>query len=74
MAKTGTPSIIRLARKICVLVGVYGASDLATKGTPEMRNAVLALVAACQAFDAIDDYPAQIDHTTPIRAGEDLPA
>lgn len=70
--KTGTPTIIRLARKICKLVAVYGAGDLATKGTPELQEAVLALIIACQAFEALDDFPGQIDATTPIRVGEDI--
>lgn len=71
--KTGTPTIIKLARKICSLVARFGAGDLATKGTPEMRTAVLALVAACSAFEALDDFPGQIDATLPTRGGEDFP-
>lgn len=64
--KTGSSSIIRLARKICVLVGVYGAVDLGTRTTPEFAAAVSALVLACHAFEALDDYPAQIDATAPF--------
>lgn len=72
-SKTGTPSIIRLSRKICQIVGVYGAGNLATVTTPEMAAAVFALVAACHAFEALDDFPGQIDNSTPIRPGEDGP-
>lgn len=71
-SKTGSPTIIALTRKICKMVAVYGAGDLGTKATPEFRTAVLALVAACQAFEALDDFPGQIDATAPIRPGEDV--
>jgi len=72
-SKTGTPTIIKLARGICRMVAIWGAGDLATKTTAEFRTAVLALVAACQAFEALDDFPGQIDSTGTIRAGEDIP-
>jgi len=71
MARTGTPTIIKLARKICRVRAVFGASDLATKGTPELAAAVAALELACQAFDALDDQPGEIDNVTPFRPGED---
>jgi hypothetical protein len=71
-SRTGTSSIIQLTRKICTMVNVYGASDLASRTTTQFATAVTALVAACTAFEALDDQPGQIDHTTPIRSGEDL--
>jgi hypothetical protein len=71
MARTGTPAIIKLTRKICKLVTVYGASDLAAKTSPAFQAAVTALVAACVAFEALDDYPAEIDITAPF-GPEDL--
>lgn len=71
-SKTGTPTIIRLTRKICRLVAVYGAGNLASTTTAEFAAAVLALVTACHAFEALDDQPGQIDSTEPIRAGEDV--
>lgn len=70
--KTGTPTIIRLVRKICQLRSIWGAGDLATKTTPEFAAAVAALAVACAAFEALDDQPGQIDATAPIRAGEDV--
>lgn len=69
---TGTPTIIKLARKICQLRSIYGAGDLATKATPEFAAAVAALALACAAFEALDDFPGQIDSTGNIRAGEDV--
>lgn len=72
-SKTGTPTIIALTRKICKMVAVYGAGNLASTTTPEYATAVFALVAACQAFEALDDFPAQIDSSGPIREGEDIP-
>lgn len=70
MAKTGTPSIIKYSRKICKMVGTYGASDLGTKTTPAMQTAVLALVTACLAFEALDDNPGEIDNTAPFFGGD----
>jgi hypothetical protein len=70
MARTGTPTIIRLARKICQLQALWGAADLAAKTTPEFAAAVRALAAACAAFEALDDLPAQIDATPPFFGGD----
>jgi len=70
-SKTGTPTIIKLVRKICKVRAVYGAGNLATVTTPEFAEAVAALAIACAAFEALDDFPAEIDSTLPIRAGED---
>lgn len=72
MARTGVPSIIDLARRICYFVGRYGAGNMAAATTPEFAAAVLALVAACNAFTALDDQPAEIDRTAPY-GPEDLP-
>jgi len=71
-SKTGTPTIIKAARKICKMVAVYGAGDLASVASDEFRTAVLALVVACQALELLDDQPFEIDSTEPIRAGEDI--
>lgn len=65
MAGTGVPTIIKLSRKICRMVGQYGASGLAAATTPEFAGAVLGLVTACNAFTALDDTPAQIDRNPP---------
>lgn len=70
--KTGTSSILRLVRKICRLVGTYGAADLTARTNADYAAAVTALVAACHAFEALDDYPYQIDASTPY-GPEDLP-
>lgn len=71
-SRTGSSTVIRLTRKICSVVGRLGVGDLSTRATPEFAAAVLALVAACQAFEALDDFPGQIDHSAPIRPGEDV--
>lgn len=65
MARTGTSSIIEMARKICKLVAVYGANDLTARTTSEFSAAVSALVAACAAFELLDDTPAEIDRNPP---------
>lgn len=69
--KTGTSTIIVLSRKICRLVGIFGASDLQARTSPEFKSAVDLLVAACHAFEAADDFPGQIDRTAP-NGPEDL--
>lgn len=71
-SRTGTPSIIKLARKICKLKNLLGASNLAASTTPEFAAAVAALVVACAAFEALDDFPAEIDTSSPY-GPEDLP-
>lgn len=63
--RTGTPTIIRLVRTICRIRATWGAGDLATKTTTEFAAAVTALAAACAAFEALDNYPAEIDQVTP---------
>lgn len=70
--KTGTSTIVHLVRKICKMVAIYGANDLAARTSEEYAAAVAALVIACHAFEALDDYPYQIDRTTPYGV-EDLP-
>lgn len=71
MARTGTPSIIVLTRKICRLFYTLGAGDLASRTTPEFASAVAALAAACHAFEALDDFPGQRDNTGPLFSGDD---
>lgn len=66
MARTGTPTVIALSRKICKVVGRYGAADLGDRVPEGFRVAVLALVAACLAFEALDDQPGEIDSTGPV--------
>jgi hypothetical protein len=65
MPRTGTSTIIDAARLICRMVGQYGAWDLEASTSPAFRLAVDALVVACNAFEAADDYPGEIDTTTP---------
>lgn len=65
-SKTGTPTIIKLARRICKMKALWGASDLQAKTSVGFKNAVDALVVACAAFEALDDFPAQIDRTAPF--------
>lgn len=64
-SKTGTSTIYYLARKICKMVSVYGASDLATRTSSDFAAAVAALVLACRAFEALDNFPFQIDRVEP---------
>lgn len=64
-SKTGTSTIYHLARKICKMVNVYGATDLGSRTSVEFAAAVAALVLACQAFEALDNFPFQIDRISP---------
>lgn len=63
--RSGTSTIIKLARRICKLKALWGASDLAARTSPEFAAAVAALVIACTAFEAADNFPAQIDRIAP---------
>lgn len=68
MARTidGTSSILRAARTICRMTGRFGTAQLGTRVSPEFRDAVGLLVTACMAFDALDDFPGEIDATLPF--------
>lgn len=65
-SRTGTASIVALTRKICKLIGTYGAGDLAARTTTEFAAAVFALQAACAAFEALDNFPMQVDTSAPF--------
>lgn len=75
MARTvnGFSTIYYLTRKICKIVGVYGTSGMSARFTPEFAAAVLALVAACHAFEALDDQPFEVDNTAGGEGPEDGP-
>lgn len=72
-SRTGTPSIYKFTKKICRMVNTYGASDLATRTSADFASAVLALVAACAVFDALDNFPLQIDRLAPDGPEDLLP-
>ena len=71
--KTGTPSIIKLSRKICRLKGTYGAANRAAATSPEFAAAITALIIACTAFEAADDFPGEIDSSAPAGPEDLLP-
>lgn len=71
--RTGTSTIYYAAKKICKMVGVYGASDLASRTTAEFQAAVLALVTACQAFEALDNHPFEVDRIAPHGPEDSVP-
>jgi hypothetical protein len=72
-SRTGTSTIYYLAKKICKMVGVYGAGDLSSRTSPEFAAAVAALVLACQAFEALDNFPFQVDRIAPAGPEDALP-
>lgn len=73
--RTGASTIISASRTICRMVGIYGTGGLLQRTqAPAFQAAVLALVAACQAWEALDDYPGEIDQTLPTGAGDEPPA
>jgi len=72
-SRTGTSTIYYLARKICKMVSLYGASDLASRTSAEFATAVTALVAACHAFEALDNFPFQIDRVAPAGPEDSTP-
>lgn len=64
-SRTGTPTVIKFVRKVCNTVRKYGAADLAAATTPEYAAAVGTLMVACAAFEALDNYPGEIDNIPP---------
>lgn len=71
--RTGTSTIYHLSKKICKMVNVYGASDLASRTSSEFQAAVTALVAACMAFEALDNFPFQTDRLAPDGPEDSVP-
>jgi hypothetical protein len=72
-SRTGTSTIYYLAKKICKMVSLYGASDLASRTSAEFATAVTALVAACHAFEALDNFPFQVDRIAPAGPEDSTP-
>lgn len=72
MARDGTPTVIKLSRKIARIAGERTLASLATATTPEFAAAIGVLVAAVAVFEALDDQPGEVDSTFPIRSGEDI--
>lgn len=71
--RTGASSILFATRVICRQVGKYGVAGITAATTPAFGAAVSALVVACQAWEALDDYPGQIDETAPLGVGDETP-
>jgi len=67
----GWSTIYHASRVICRMVGRFGTVGVARGGTPEFVAAVAALVVACQAFEALDDQPFEVDQNAPA-GKEDL--
>lgn len=61
----GTSGLLESSRRICRLVGRFGTANFAADTTPQFAAAVAALVVACQAFEALDNYPGEIDNRPP---------
>lgn len=62
---TGLQSILRGARLICRMVNRFGLSGLDNWTSEEFKTAVGALVVACEALDAADDFPGAVDRNSP---------
>jgi hypothetical protein len=62
----GVSTILQGARLICRMVGRFGVAGLVTRTTPEFAAAVEVFVAACIAFEALDDYPLEVDASAPF--------
>jgi len=61
----GTSSILKAARIICRMVGLYGTGGLSGSTTPAFAAAVNVFVAACQVLEALDDQPYVVDLDAP---------
>lgn len=62
----GVSTIYVAAKVICRMVKRFGTSALAVRVSEEFAVAVVALVAACDVFDASDDQPLKVDRLTPF--------
>lgn len=71
-SRTGTPTIIKLVRKLCAIVRKYGASDLASATSDAYAAAIATLMIACAAFEAADNSPGEVDNIPP--AGPEDPS
>jgi len=54
------------------MVGLYGTAGITAATTPQYGAAVAALVVACNVFEALDNYPGEIDQVNP-QGPEDQP-
>jgi hypothetical protein len=59
----GVNTILAASRLIARMVKRFGVEALASATTPEMATAVGALLLAVAAFEALDDFPGQVDRT-----------
>lgn len=66
-SKTGSKTIFKHAKSIARLYNKYGASDIDTITAEGVAfgDCVRAIVACVIAVYATDDYPLEIDYTTP---------
>jgi hypothetical protein len=60
---TGNQTVLVACRLIVRMVDRFGAGGLTSFFGPELSSAVAALVLAVKAFEALDDYPGEIDRT-----------
>lgn len=73
--RNGSSTILKASRTICRMVGLYGITGFASRyQDAAFTAAVQALVTACNAFEALDDYPGQIDQTPPTGVEDEPPA
>lgn len=60
--RTGKSTIIYLMKRLCTYVNRYGVSAVVTyTGSTGIGSALVALAAACRAWESLDDYPGEID-------------
>lgn len=64
--RDGHSVILLLARQLCRKVGRYGtAGVVAYTGSAALGAAVEAVRVACMAWEALDNYPGEIDEVAP---------
>lgn len=73
MARDGTSTILQASRTICRMAGLFGLARFGARTSPAFMAAVQALVIACQAFEALDDQPGEIDETAPLGVEDEAP-
>ena len=65
-SRTGTSTIWRDARNIARVYQKLGAADLEARTNTAFKDCVTAIVTCVLAILASDDFPLQIDRTSPL--------
>lgn len=69
--RIGLSTILRAAKQICRTANRLNSVPILTALNPTFATAVAAVVAACEALRALDNFPGEIDSSATGAFGED---